>query len=132
MDLHEELNKIEAKVLHGQYESEYDMQVDIFSLLSSAHDGHLAWLGDLFSVFQFLRGGVDSLGLVAVSSDGIETPQVYLASKYTPNKSGQDYSAISRRQQHRLVTESEFAFTSPLAVPVHHRSRETAVDATSP
>ncbi|KIW19698.1 hypothetical protein PV08_00272 [Exophiala spinifera] len=80
VDLHEELDKIEGNVLRGQYESEYDMQVDITSLLISTHDGHLSWQGDLLGVFQFLRGAVGNLGLVSVSSDGIETPQVYLAS----------------------------------------------------
>ncbi|KAJ9636107.1 hypothetical protein H2204_005604 [Knufia peltigerae] len=85
VDLYGELNKIEDKVLGGQYESEYDMQVDIFSLLSSAHDGHLSWLGDLLAVFEFLRGGADNLGLVSVSMDGKEVPQVYLASDLISN-----------------------------------------------
>lgn len=80
LDLDVEFNGIQEKVEAGLYDSEYDMQVDITSLLTSAHDGHLGWQGDLMGVFTFERGGV-GFGLAAVSSDGVQPPQVYLTGK---------------------------------------------------
>jgi hypothetical protein len=79
VDLDAELDQIEENVKQGAYESEYDMQVDINSLLTSARDGHLYWQADLMSVFTFKRGVV--FGLASLSSDGLQTPQVYLAGK---------------------------------------------------
>lgn len=78
VDIDTELDGIQKKVENGTYASEYDMQVDIVALLTSAHDGHLAWLGDLFYSFPFARLAAGDL--VAISTDGIETPQIYLAS----------------------------------------------------
>ena len=79
VDLDLELNKIQEKVEDGEYESEYDMQVDIISLLTSARDGHLGWNGDIMGAFIFVRSIGN--GLAAVSSDGQQTPQVYLVGK---------------------------------------------------
>ena len=77
VDLDAELDTIKARVESGQYKSEYDMQIDITSLLVSAKDGHLYWFGDLMGAFTFVRGL--ELGLAMVSVDGIEQPQVYMA-----------------------------------------------------
>jgi hypothetical protein len=77
VNLDAEFDTIQANVERGVYQSEYDMQVDIISLLASARDGHLTWNGDLFSAFGFQRGV--GRGLVALSVDGIEQPQVYMA-----------------------------------------------------
>jgi hypothetical protein len=85
LDLDAEFNNIQAKVEAGQYESEYDMQVDITALLTSAHDGHLGWQGDLMGAFTFERGAV-GFGLAAVSSDGVQTPQVYLTGNCSTSK----------------------------------------------
>lgn len=79
VDLDTEFNNIQKKVENGEYESEYDMQVAITSLLTSARDGHLSWNGDLMGAFTFVRS-VGS-GLAAVSSDGEQPPQVYLVGK---------------------------------------------------
>ncbi|EXJ74024.1 uncharacterized protein A1O5_02318 [Cladophialophora psammophila CBS 110553] len=71
LDLDGEFDTIQKKVEAGAYESEYDMQVDIFALLTAARDGHLSWNGDLMGAFMFRRGAA----LAAVSSDGEEIPQ---------------------------------------------------------
>jgi hypothetical protein len=84
VDLYGELDKIKDQVVGEQYESEYDMQLEITALLNAARDGHLSWQADLLGAFTFLRGGVSNLGLVSVSADGIESPQVYLASMDFP------------------------------------------------
>ena len=70
------LDAIENKVRNRQYRSEYDFQVDIIKLGNSIHDGHL-YLGlDLATqVFTFYR----SIELAAVSADGLDVPQVYVA-----------------------------------------------------
>ncbi|KIW23025.1 uncharacterized protein PV07_11257 [Cladophialophora immunda] len=73
LDFDGEFDTIQKKVEAGAYESEYDMQVDITALLTSARDGHLSWNGDLMNSFTFSR----TTGLAAVSSDGEEIPQVY-------------------------------------------------------
>ncbi|KIV85917.1 hypothetical protein PV11_01568 [Exophiala sideris] len=77
VDLDAELDIIQTNVERGQYKSEYDMQIDITSLLTSAKDGHLYWQGDLMGAFTYLRG--TDLGLAAVSVDGVDQPQVYMA-----------------------------------------------------
>ncbi|KAI1618223.1 hypothetical protein EDD36DRAFT_25269 [Exophiala viscosa] len=77
VELDAELDTIQAKVESRQYKSEYDMQIDITSLLISAKDGHLYWFGDLMGAFTFVRHV--ELGLAAVSVDGVEQPQVYMA-----------------------------------------------------
>ena len=79
MDLDVELDKIQQKVEGGEYESEYDMQVDIVSLLTSARNGHLSWNGDVMGAFTFVRSIRN--GLAAVSSDGQQTPRIYLVGK---------------------------------------------------
>ncbi|KIX98902.1 uncharacterized protein Z520_05363 [Fonsecaea multimorphosa CBS 102226] len=83
LDFDGEFDTIQKKVEAGAYESEYDMQVDLNAMLTSARDGHLSWNGDLMNSFLFLRTAGDG-GLAAVSSDGVETPQVYLMGKCIP------------------------------------------------
>lgn len=77
VDFDAEFDTIRANVQKGLYKSEYDMQLDITALLTSARDGHLYWLGDILGAFVFERGV--GQGLVALSIDGIEQPQVYMA-----------------------------------------------------
>ncbi|EXJ78245.1 hypothetical protein A1O3_09406 [Capronia epimyces CBS 606.96] len=76
VDLDAGLDNVLAKVQQEGYDSEYDMQADIFALLTAARDRHLLWFGDLMGTFTFKRPA----SLVAVSSDGEQTPQVYISS----------------------------------------------------
>ncbi len=77
VDLDAELDQIQKNVEQGLYESEYDMQLDINSLLTAARDGHLYWQADLMSALIFERD--IRIGLATVSSDGVQTPQIYAA-----------------------------------------------------
>lgn len=77
VDLDAGLDAVQKKVEEGEYESEYDMQVDIGLLIGSVRDGHFSWAGDVLGAFTFFR----SHALVAVSSDGEQVPQIYLARK---------------------------------------------------
>jgi hypothetical protein len=81
IDLDDGLDTIKKKVEACKYESEYDMQIDIHTLLVSAHDGHLNWNGELTQAFTFAR----TVGLVAVSSDGLELPKIFVAGKQCPH-----------------------------------------------
>ena len=77
VDLITEFDDIQKRVENGTYESEYDFQVDVVSMFNSAHDGHFSWNGDLIGAFTFVR--LAGNGLAAVSSDGQDVPQVYVA-----------------------------------------------------
>ncbi|EXJ56741.1 hypothetical protein A1O7_07085 [Cladophialophora yegresii CBS 114405] len=76
VDIDAGLDGIQQKLQAGGYDSEYDFQGEIVSLLLSAHDGHLDWHGDVHGAFTYLRLGG---GLYSVSSDGVEPPLVYVA-----------------------------------------------------
>lgn len=76
VDLDDGLDIIQQNVEDAQYQSEYAFQLDITTLLLSAKDGHLTWNGDLLGAFTFARLDVGT-GLVALSSDGQQSPQVY-------------------------------------------------------
>ncbi|RVX69845.1 hypothetical protein B0A52_05679 [Exophiala mesophila] len=78
VDLDYGFDLIRQNVEAAQYQSEYEFQLDITTLLLSARDGHLTWKGDLIGVFTFVRSTVGA-GLVSISSDGQETPQVYMS-----------------------------------------------------
>jgi hypothetical protein len=81
LDIDAELDGIQQKVEAGEYMGEYDFQLDIVSLLLSAHDGHLSWNGDVYGAFTFVRLAGGS-GLYSVSSDGVQPPLVYVTGKY--------------------------------------------------
>jgi hypothetical protein len=79
VDIDTEYDAIQQKVEEGDYESEYDFQLDIVALLLAAHDGHLAWNGDVYSAFLFER----SAALYAASADGLSPPLIYLVGKFS-------------------------------------------------
>ncbi|OJJ50399.1 hypothetical protein ASPZODRAFT_23043 [Penicilliopsis zonata CBS 506.65] len=68
------LDTIQENAAANKYESQFDFDMDLSSLIASAHDGHLSI--DLCSL-QLLYFTID-LPLASVSSDGLELPQVYL------------------------------------------------------
>lgn len=78
VDIDYALAAIEEKVLAGEYQSEYDFQTELQSLIISVRDGHFYWLGDILGAFTFARLNAE---LVAISSDGVETPEIYFARK---------------------------------------------------
>ena len=46
VDIKGGLEKISDELQTGAYKSEYDFQLDIYTLINSPHDGHLTYLPD--------------------------------------------------------------------------------------
>jgi hypothetical protein len=72
------LDKIAQKAASGQYHGEYDFELDIYNLITSAGDGHLAYLPFLIGNFAYMR----EVSLVSLSLDGVSLPKVYFLGKY--------------------------------------------------
>lgn len=71
------LARIESHVRDDVYSSEYDFELDLFTLVLSAHDGHFNYRPDIFSgVFEFRR----TQSLASISKDGLDLPKIYLQS----------------------------------------------------
>lgn len=85
VDLRSGLARIESHVRDGVYSSEYDLELDLYTLVLSAHDSHFTYVGDIFNgVFQFGR----THRLVSVSKDGVGLPKVYLETDILESKNG--------------------------------------------
>ncbi|KAI8715137.1 TSPc domain-containing protein [Fusarium sp. LHS14.1] len=65
------------KIGRTSYASHYDFDATISNLLSSANDGHLAIFPCTLSIFDFC---LEDAGLVSVSTNGIQAPEVYTLS----------------------------------------------------
>ncbi|RSL78665.1 hypothetical protein CEP51_008010 [Fusarium floridanum] len=65
------------KIGRTNYASHYEFDAAISDLLSSANDGHLAIFPCTLSIFDFC---LEDAGLVSVSTDGIQAPEVYTLS----------------------------------------------------
>ena len=75
VDLLAGLARIESHVRDGVYTSEYDFELDLYTLVQSAHDGHFYYTADIFSgVFRFQR----THSLASISKDGLDLPKIYL------------------------------------------------------
>lgn len=77
VDLMGGLNSISMSIALGRYSNEYDIEVDIYNLNNSAHDGHLWYLPALVGFFRYNR----IVSLVSVSLDGTQAPKVYFKCK---------------------------------------------------
>lgn len=77
IDIPKTLSEIETKVKSEKYNSEYDFQLDVTALINHCHDGHLPFTGDLVGAITFIRSWTNT-SLVSLSSDGIQTPEVYI------------------------------------------------------
>ncbi|KAH7040617.1 uncharacterized protein B0I36DRAFT_231482, partial [Microdochium trichocladiopsis] len=69
------LDNITTTVSNDGYSNEYDLQLDIYKLVISAHDGHFSFAGDVFRPFNFQNDL--AARIISVSRDGIEVPQLY-------------------------------------------------------
>lgn len=49
------LDKLTSLLQDDSYDNEYDFQLDIFKLFSSAYDGHLLYIPDIVDVFAYGR-----------------------------------------------------------------------------
>jgi hypothetical protein len=63
----------------GGYGNEYNFQLAILQLFTSAHDGHFNYRGDAFKAFSF--GNALAADIVSVSRDGREVPRLYHSRK---------------------------------------------------
>ena len=81
VDIIDGLDKIAA----NDYDSHYDFDLAVSELLSSANDGHLSISPCSTTDIRFLRLGG---GLISISKDGLETPEIYLSSDNEALKSG--------------------------------------------
>lgn len=74
-DIEGGLDNISTTVAAGGFTSEYDFQLGIVKLLSTAHDGHFGFRPDVFKAFGF-RNTLAS-DVVSVSKDGKEVSKFY-------------------------------------------------------
>ncbi|KAE8354716.1 hypothetical protein BDV28DRAFT_155975 [Aspergillus coremiiformis] len=78
VDIWGELNQVIDNLKSDVYAGEYEFQADLFRVFNLAHDGHFRFFPDLLSgPLTFHR----NVGLVSVSLDGKEKPQVYVHSQ---------------------------------------------------
>ncbi|THW91267.1 hypothetical protein D6D18_06578 [Aureobasidium pullulans] len=85
IDLLAGVDKLTSLLEDDSYDNEYDFQMDVFKLFSSAYDGHLAYVPDILDVFVFsrvqseeLRDEVaDYFSLISVTTDNNDLPDVY-------------------------------------------------------
>jgi hypothetical protein len=67
------LSTIRGKIAAKGYKSQFDFDLDVFELVSSANDGHFALAPCSLAIFQFAT----AQNLVSLSSDGVQVPQLY-------------------------------------------------------
>ncbi|KAK5714801.1 hypothetical protein LTR17_017048 [Elasticomyces elasticus] len=110
------LDAILADVEAGAYKSDFDVQMDLYNLITSTYDFHFNWVPDLVSVFSWTRKG----SLVSLSSDGLSLPEVYDARDVPTlshsNSSSSDYTPSVVTQINGVDTETwlnEFAALNP-------------------
>ena len=76
-DLLAGLDLVQRQVDTGVFSNEYDFEVSVLDTVYSAHDSHTYLFGGASNVFSF----GSPFDIVAVSIDGSEPPQVYIAGK---------------------------------------------------
>ncbi|KAJ5813601.1 Interphotoreceptor retinol-binding [Penicillium pulvis] len=91
VDLLGGIDSILDNVNNETYSSQFEMDLDVSNLITSAHDGHLVFQLCSQSIFSFQ---ID-LPLVSISSDGLSLPEVYTMSDAKAQKDGlKDVSPI--------------------------------------
>ncbi|KAI9819463.1 MAG: hypothetical protein M1827_006911 [Pycnora praestabilis] len=73
VDIRGNLDAITGNITSGGYANEYEFQVALWYLFTSAYDGHFYFTPDALSVFAFER----SVSLVSVSLNGTDLPKIY-------------------------------------------------------
>jgi hypothetical protein len=74
VDLLGGLAEIRQKVQKGQYDGEIALELDLKNLISRAHDGHLGFSPDGWSILSYRRGGPVVTSLVL---EGESKPDIY-------------------------------------------------------
>ncbi|KAJ5511769.1 Interphotoreceptor retinol-binding [Penicillium expansum] len=83
VDLLAGLTELHHRVDQGLFANEYEFEVALNGLVSSAHDGHLNLNGGVLENFIFAA----PVDIVSVSLDGLELPKVYVAHDLLLNQS---------------------------------------------
>ncbi|KAF1969364.1 peptidase S41 family protein [Bimuria novae-zelandiae CBS 107.79] len=96
VDLQKGLDDIGTKVSNGDYDNEYDFEIDIAKLLAKAHDGHLTFSGMAHAgVFNWRRDR--EIALISGSEDGKSKPKIWGIGDFNQTFSGDvKRSAISK------------------------------------
>lgn len=81
VNLTSSLEELTQKLEDDYYDNEYDFQLDLYKLFSSAYDGHLVYVPDIVGVFQFLR--VKSIA-DSSSNDSIQAGNLFSLMSVSP------------------------------------------------
>ena len=81
------------KIAKADHKSQFDFDYALGSLLNSAHDGHLS--AGFCSLQPFIFH-IRSSGLVSVSKDGKDTPEVYFVADLAAQENGWDISPVAK------------------------------------
>lgn len=68
------LDKIRDDVNANKFKNEYDFEYAVQKAIQGTHDAHVALAYGILSIFVFGA----PYGLVSVSKDGVEVPQIYV------------------------------------------------------
>ncbi|TVY84307.1 Peptidase S41 family protein [Lachnellula suecica] len=91
IDLVGGLAQLQAGINKNVFQNQYEFEAALAALLLSAHDSHLILDSGILAAFSF-GSPVD---LVSVSSDGVQTPKVYIATDVAYNDDEFTPSAVS-------------------------------------
>ncbi|KAL2044482.1 hypothetical protein N7G274_003187 [Stereocaulon virgatum] len=80
VDLVGGLNKIKKTVATGGYGTEYDFELDIYTLINTAKDGHLGYISERIARSPNIHRHSGDVSLVSVSLDGLQVPKIYFHS----------------------------------------------------
>ncbi|KAK3389421.1 peptidase S41 family protein [Podospora didyma] len=75
VDIQSGLDSISAKAAAGGFANEFDFQLAIVQLITSAHDGHFSFRPDVFKAFGFRNKFATDI--VSISVDGVQVPKLY-------------------------------------------------------
>ncbi len=94
VDLAAGVQTLSDQVQNGTLTSEIDFEWQLVDLINSVHDGHLTFTPDTYAFFFYLN----PLGsLVSVSTDGKQSPEIYLYGKHSfINSSRTDAKPVSQ------------------------------------
>jgi hypothetical protein len=75
VDVQQVLAQIQSNITAGNYKNQYSFEVDVQRLVHRIHDSHVTLGAGILDAFTF----VSPYGVVSVSVDGKEIPEIYLA-----------------------------------------------------
>jgi hypothetical protein len=95
VDLQQGLDDIGKKVSNGDYDNEYDFEIDLARLFVKAHDGHLTFSGMAHSgLFTWRRDR--EIALISGSEDGEADPKIWSVGDFNTTDGNAKRSAVSQ------------------------------------